>query len=199
MPLESDGKKSNSIFWYVHLISTGDVTGNNKTAFEISIYTTTRSYIIGKPIGIKSSLVILDQSNSVLVGDLKNYSCLPGNAIISQIVATWKIEVEKNPFDCSMMKLNVIYQAYDQTDGGTAAQPSSVPLPISPPVEMPYADDFTHTLDDDRKDGSTTYAILELGEREYKVHKCVLTLRSDFFKARFSDRWEERKKLMLSI
>ena len=159
VPLESDGKKSNSIFWYVYLISTGDVMGNNKTAFEICITSTTHGYSIGKSIGIKSSLVILDQSNSVLVGDLKSYSCLPGNASVNKTVATWKIEIEKIPFDCSMMKLNAIYQAYDQTDGGTAAQPASVLLPTSPPVEMPYADDFTRTLDDDRKDGTTTTSL----------------------------------------
>ena len=194
VPLGIDGRKSSTIYWYVHLISNGGLIGHNKPAFEISIYNSTRCNSIGKSIGIKSSLVVLDQSNSVLVGDLKSYSCLPGNARISQNVATWKIEIEKIPFNCSMMKLNVIYQAYGQTDGGTAAQPASVQLATSPPVEMPYTDNFTCTLDDDRKDGTTTYAILELGEREYKVHKRVLALQSDFFKARFSDRWEERKK-----
>ncbi len=48
------------------------------------------------------------------------------------------------------------------------------------------------TLEKDRKTGISTDTVLKLGETEFKVHKCVLSLQSDFFKARFSDRWDSK-------
>ncbi len=45
-------------------------------------------------------------------------------------------------------------------------------------------------LNKDRMQGNHIDAILKQGEVEYKVHKCVLAVQSDFFKTRFSDRWD---------
>ena len=59
-------------------------------------------------------------------------------------------------------------------------------------AQLQYGDDLAHTLDKDRKEGVSTDAILKQGQMEYRVHQCVLAVQSDFFKARFSDRWEEK-------
>ena len=154
--------------------------------------TTTSGSHIGKPIGIKSSLVILDHSNNILQKGLKDYSFLPGDSTIDKTVATWKIEIEKIPLNCPIIKLSITFQAYDLSEGEIVAQETSAQL-LASAVQITYADDFTQMLDNDHEEGTTTDAILKLGGKEYPIHKCVLGLQSDFFKARFSDRWEERK------
>ncbi len=55
-----------------------------------------------------------------------------------------------------------------------------------------YSDVVVDTLDQDRKAAVSTDAVLKLGQTEFKVHKCVLSLQSDFFKACFSDRWDSK-------
>ncbi len=49
-----------------------------------------------------------------------------------------------------------------------------------------YSEELSHFLNEDRLLGANTDAILKYGEAEYKVHKCILAVQSDFFKARFS-------------
>ena len=55
---------------------------------------------------------------------------------------------------------------------------------------LKYNEELAHSLNKDRMQGNHIDAILKQGEVEYKVHKCVLAVQSDFFKTRFSDRWD---------
>ncbi len=80
-------------------------------------------------------------------------------------------------------------QAYDIT-----LAPSFV-LDVPPA----YADDISLELDKDRKVGLMTDAVLKIGNEEFKVHKCILALQSDFFKARFSDRWDSKDQIMVDM
>jgi len=80
-------------------------------------------------------------------------------------------------------------QAYDIT------LPPSFELDV-PPV---FVDDLSLELEKDRSVGMTTDAILEIDNKKFKVHKCVLALQSDFFKARFSDRWEGNEQMVVNM
>ena len=64
---------------------------------------------------------------------------------------------------------------------------------LSAPLAAPHHDHLGQALNKDRKDGLFTDAALKLGDKEYKVHKVVLGLQSDFFKARFSEHWKENR------
>ena len=190
----SNGSNSYGIFWNIHLQAYSGDCVDGKPAFRVNINTQTKGKIIGKNIGVKGSLTILDETNNILVEDLKYYNCLKGNIAITGGYLYWPIQLEKIPPKCPFIKIFCTFQAYDPNDAVISTQQSPTqPQEASPTkAQLHYGDELVQTLDKDRKEGVSTDAILKQGQSEYRVHKCVLAVQSDFFKARFSDRWEEK-------
>ena len=189
----SNGSNSCGIFWNIHLQAySGDIV-DSKPAFRVNINTQTKGYAIGKIIGVKGSLTILDETNNIVVEGLKSYSHCKGNAAINSNLY-WPIAIENISPRCPFIKIFCTYQAYDPNDVVISTQQSPTQTQETSPTkaQLQYGDDLVDTLDKDRREGISTDAILKQGQREYRVHKCVLAVQSDFFKARFSDRWEEK-------
>ena len=85
------------------------------------------------------------------------------------------------------------YQLYDLNPGTISAQSIEEDGKASDLHNKPQpqcTEALALILDKDRVAGVSTDAVLKHGDKECKVHKWVLSLQSDFFKARFSDRWE---------
>lgn len=66
----------------------------------------------------------------------------------------------------------------------STCQAFDVSLPMSYALDLPatYSKELNQALDKDRKEGIAIDTILKYGDKELKVHKCVLIIQSDFFK-----------------
>ena len=197
----SNGSNSCGIFWNIFLQCYNGDNVDGKPAFRVNINANTKGSTSGKHIGVKGSLTILDETNNIVVEQLKSYSYLKGSTPINGTSFYWPIQLEKIPPQCPFIKIFCTFQAYEPNDTFISTQESPTqeePSPTQPletaptKAQLQYGDDLAHTLDKDRKEGISTDAILKQGQSEYRVHKCVLAVQSDFFKARFSDRWEEK-------
>ena len=192
VPLDNE-KRSCPIYWYVKLHGSSS-TVDNKPVFDIKVYTDTKNNSIGNTLGLKLSLVIFDDSINVLF-ERKAYASLSSGSAINSNTCTWQVKIEDIPEDCPFIKICCTYQAYSSSI-------STVPLHSDPDrslmtvphkdAHMQYGATVIEMLDKDRTTAVSTDAVLKLGQTQFKVHKCVLSLQSDFFKARFSDRWDSK-------
>ncbi len=192
VPLDN-GKRSCSIYWYIRLFSCGTIE-DGKKVFDIDIHTNTKGYGIGNTVGLKLSLIILDDSSNLL-SETKEYNTLGGSTQIDKYIYTWRMPVDVIPQNCPFITICCTYQVYDWSIGTVPASSSPAQSQITVPrkeARTQYSDVVVDTLDQDRKAAVSTDAVLKLGQTEFKVHKCVLSLQSDFFKARFSDRWDSK-------
>ncbi len=194
VPLDNVAK-SHPIYWYVRLYCKGN-TVDGKPAFDIYVHTNTKGCAIDNCIGLKLSLIILDDSNNVLC-EKKGYAGLTSGSAINTTIFTWNVKTEDIPQDCPFIKICSTYQAYDWKTGivPPSTSPAQAQVVAAGPcqeAQTQYGEMMIEVLDKDRKTGVSTDAVLKQGEAEFKVHKCVLSLQSDFFKACFSDRWDSK-------
>ncbi len=181
VPLDNE-KRSCPIYWYGQL-STIDYS---RVGLVFDVYTNTKGNTIDKTIGLKLSLIVLDESNNVLY-DNKQFTKLQSHCATNGSVYSWRISVDVIPRNCLFIKMCCTYQAYNWNTGTVPAR--TIPRKEA---QIQYQEMVIDRLDKDRIAGVSTDAVLKLGQTEVKVHKCVLSLQSDFFKARFSDRWDSK-------
>ena len=101
----NNGSNSCGIFWNIHLRVYTQPFVNDKPLFSVKINTHTKGCIVGKNIGVKGSLTILDDTNNILVKGLKSYSYCRGNACDHK---SWLIQLEKIPPQCPFIK-NILH------------------------------------------------------------------------------------------
>ena len=165
---------------------------NVEPAFRACVWTHTNGYSIGKPVGLNSVLKVFDESTNVLVERQYYYSLAGYTAYNDCCNMESYIKMEDIPPKSPYIKIYCTYEVFDFTTGTLPAQPvQAAPTADKKPMQV-YSEDLALMLDKDRVAGVSTDAVLKHGDKEYKVHKCVLSLKSDFFKVRFSDRWEVR-------
>ena len=189
IPLEN-GAMSNKICWYLRIDSSNAQHENGKPAFVAYVWTNTNGYSIGKSVGLKSALIIFDEGTNVIV-ERQYYYNFAGNVAYNSYYNMYSyIKMEDIPRNSPYIKVHCTYEVFDFTTGTLPTQSVQAAPAVDKKLMQVYSEDLALMLDKDRVAGVNTDAVLKHGDKEYKVHKCVLSLQSDFFKARFSDRWE---------
>ena len=185
-------KRSNKITWYMSVQGSKSQPVDNKPGIVVYVYTDTHGHAPGRSIGLKAVLILFDDTNTVIL-ERRGYYGLSKNTVYSGNIANWSIQLDDIPLTSASIKLCCTYLVYDVNNCIMPVYSSSrgkhvVAFDRKPMLE--YTEDLALMLDKDRVAGVTTDAVLKHRDEEYKVHKCVLSLQSDFFKARFGDQSE---------
>ena len=190
----AEGKRSCAIFWRVCTAAYINDKLDGKSVFRVSVHVNSKGYAISKSLGLKLNLTVLDEDSNVIKEE-KTYSSMDGSRAINTSYSNWAVKMEDIPPDCPFIKICCTYQVFDLNQGTIPAQADPTKPQITRPgkdAEKEHCKELALVLDKDRKTGISTDAVLKLGQTEFKVHKCVLSLQSDFFKACFSDRWDSK-------
>ena len=109
------------------------------------------------------------------------------------------IKMADIPRNSPYIKVHCTYEVFDFTTDTLPTQSVQAAPAAEKKLMQVYSEDLALMFDKDRVAGVSTDAVLKHGDKEYKVHKCVLSLQSDFFKARFSDRWEVKGRVAQTV
>ena len=143
--------------------------------------------------------VCIKNSTNVIVERQYYYSLAGDTAYNDCCNMESYIKMEDIPPKSPYIKIYCTYEVFDFTMCTLPAQPvQAAPAVDKKPMQV-YSEDLALMLDKDRVARVSTDAILKHGDKEYKVHKCVLSLQSDFFKVLFSDRWEVRDRAAQTV
>ena len=202
IPLEN-GAQSKKLSWYISVSCYNGLQVDSKPAFIVYVYTNTNASAFGKPVGVKAVLKILDENNKI-IKSFKGYYNFNGSSAYSNNSSgmNWYIKLEDISLESPFIRVCCTYQLYDLSTGAVPAQSDDEKKKALDGNNKPQpqcTEALALMLDKDRVAGVSTDAILKHGDKEYKVHKCVLSLQSEFFKARFSDRWEVKDGAAQSV
>ena len=192
IPLEN-GAQSKKLSWYISLNCYNSLLADGKPGLNIYVYTNTNGSAFGKPVGLKSVLKVLDENNKIIKSFKGYYNFNGSSAYHCSNGMCWSIKLEDISLESPFIRVCCTYQLYDLSTGAVPAQSDDEKRKALDGNNKPQpqcTEALALMLDKDRVAGVSTDAILKHGDKEYKVHKCVLSLQSEFFKARFSDRWE---------
>lgn len=175
----------NKLVWNIGIKLSSDSRGDRhiQTTFCIS----SRSEKISRSFGVQYSQSLHNENDKELARRTPTNKWFTADAVASADIKA--ICCSLDMISTKKLIISCTCQGYDIT------LPPSFELDVPPA----YSDDLSLELEKDRKVGTTTDAILKIGKQEFKVHKCVLALQSDFFKARFSDRWEGKEQIVVDM
>ncbi len=175
--------------------SVGSNCSTTSNAFKVYVSLASKGCGVDGTIGIKGSLTVSCENKDTIENRVSYKDLSINSAYNRGNFFDWSFPIESIPH-ASSVKLVCNLVAYD-LNSESVPPTSTTQLSISPTVKRvdddcmrQYDEELTQLLNKDRLEGTNTDTVLVIGKTEYKVHKFVLAVRSDFFKTRFSDRWD---------
>ncbi len=197
----TDKSKVCAINWHIATLGYDCKTYNT---FSVYVSLASKGCGVDGTIGIKGSLTVSCENKDTIENKVSYTYLSIKSAYNHGSFFDWSFPIESIPHTSSV-KLVCNLVAYD-LNGESVPPTSTTQLSISPTVihvdddcMRQYDEELTQLLNKDRLEGTNTDTILIVGKAEYKVHKFVLSVRSDFFKARFSDRWDAKDSAVHTV